>query len=61
MIGKGPASESKIYEVITQEDPETGDLLIPIPESVLKSLGWKEGMEVDIDIDKNGNLYLKRK
>jgi hypothetical protein len=48
------------YEVITQEDPETGDLIIPIPEPVLRSLGWKEGDEVNIDIDKDGKLYLKK-
>lgn len=60
MSKTGPASQQKIYEVITQED-ENGDLLIPIPEEILRSLGWKEGMEVDIDFDANGTLYLKRK
>jgi hypothetical protein len=49
------------YEVITQEDPETGDVIIPIPEPVLKSMGWKEGDEIDIDIDQDGKLYLKKK
>lgn len=60
MVKPGPGQEQKVYEVITQED-ENGDLLIPIPEEVLRSLGWKEGMEVEIDVDTNGNLYLKRK
>lgn len=49
------------YEVITQEDPETGDLIIPIPEPILKSMGWKEGDEVSVDIDKDGKLFLKKK
>ena len=49
------------YEVITQEDPETGDLIIPIPEPVLKSLGWKEGDDVEIELDKDGKIYLKKK
>lgn len=49
------------YEVITQEDPETGDIFIPIPEPVLKSMGWKEGDEIDIDIDQEGKLFLKKK
>ena len=49
------------YEVITQEDPDTGDLIIPIPEPVLKSLGWKEGDDVEIEIDKEGKLFLKKK
>jgi len=56
----GPGQERKVYEVITQED-ENGDLLLPIPDEVLKQLGWKEGMEIEVDIDSNGNLYLKRK
>lgn len=53
-------TDSVRYEVITQEDPESGDLIIPIPLPVLKSLGWKDGDEVAIDIDEKGQLYLKK-
>jgi hypothetical protein len=49
------------YEVITQEDPDTGDMIIPIPEPILRNLGWKEGDEVDIDIDQEGRIFLKKK
>ena len=31
------------YEVITQEDSETGDVILPIPLPLLKKLGWQEG------------------
>lgn len=48
------------YEVITQEDPDTGDVIIPIPETLLKSLGWKEGTEVKIELGTDGKLYLKK-
>lgn len=48
------------YEVITQEDPESGDLIIPIPIPVLKKMGWKDGDEVSIAVDENGQLYLKK-
>ena len=48
------------YEVITQEDPSNGDLIIPIPIPVLKSLGWKEGDEVEIGVDEKGELILKK-
>ena len=61
MPKKQPGSGDFRYEVITQEDPETGDLIIPIPEPVLKEMGWKEGDEVNIDIDKDGKIYLKKK
>ena len=47
------------YEVITQET-EDGDLIIPIPIPVLQSLGWKEGDDVEINIDDEGRLYLKK-
>lgn len=49
------------YEVITQEDPESGDLILPIPEPVLRDLGWKEGDDVEIEIDSEGKIYLKKK
>jgi AbrB family looped-hinge helix DNA binding protein len=48
------------YEVITQEDPSTGDLILPIPPPVLDRLNWKEGDTLDISIDKDGKIYLKK-
>ena len=47
------------YEVITQENND-GDLILPIPPPLLKSLGWKEGEELEIGIDDQGNLFLKK-
>jgi hypothetical protein len=61
MAKNNPAAGQVRYEVITQEDPETGDLILPIPEPILKSMGWKEGDEINIDIDQEGKLYLKKK
>ena len=49
------------YEVILQEDPETGDLILPIPQPVLDSLGWKEGDDIDFDIREDGTFLLQRK
>lgn len=51
---------SKRYEVITQEDPDTGDLLLPIPPELLAQMGWKEGDDLDITVDENGHIILKR-
>lgn len=48
------------YEVITQEDSESGDIIIPLPLPLLKSLGWKEGDDVEICIDESGQIYLKK-
>lgn len=58
---KSPAREYPRYEVMTMEDPESGDLIIPIPEPILKQMGWKEGDDVEINIDDNGQLFLKKK
>jgi bifunctional DNA-binding transcriptional regulator/antitoxin component of YhaV-PrlF toxin-antitoxin module len=54
-----PGQSKTRYEVITQED-ENGDVIIPVPLSVLRSLGWKDGDNVTIGIDSEGKLYLKK-
>ena len=61
MTKPNPAQSNVRYEVIAQEDAETGDLIIPIPEPILKQMGWKEGDEVAISIDKNGKIFLQKK
>jgi Antidote-toxin recognition MazE, bacterial antitoxin len=57
---KNPAQQDIRYEVITQEDPETGDLLIPLPPQLLREMGWKEGDELDFQIDDNGKVIVKK-
>lgn len=54
------ALDNTRYEVITQEDPETGDVLLPIPPQLLEELGWKEGDEIEFGVDTNGNYFFKR-
>ena len=55
------ANQSDIrYEVITQEDSETGDMIIPVPIALLQKLGWKEGDNVEIGVDENGQLFLTK-
>ena len=61
MAKNNPGANDVRYEVITQEDPETGDLILPIPEPILKSMGWKEGDELDISVDADGKLFIKKK
>jgi hypothetical protein len=56
-----PAKEYPRYEVITQEDPETGDIIVPIPEPILRQMGWKDGDEVDISVDDKGQIFLAKK
>jgi hypothetical protein len=55
-----PGQEFVRYEVLTQEDPDTGDVLLPIPLPLLKQLGWKEGDNVDFSIGEDGCIYIKK-
>jgi bifunctional DNA-binding transcriptional regulator/antitoxin component of YhaV-PrlF toxin-antitoxin module len=54
-----PGRDNTRYEIITQED-ESGDMIIPIPITVLEQLGWKEGDNVDIGVDENNQLFLRK-
>ncbi len=60
MPRKNPAEQYQRYEVITQEDPETGDLLIPMPPRLLEQMGWKEGDQLDFQIDDNGKIIVRK-
>lgn len=53
------ANDQVSYEVITQED-ENGDLLLPIPPELLKELGWKEGDDIQFDVDDQGRYVLSK-
>ena len=57
---KKPGKDLVRYEVLTHEDPETGDLMLPIPQQLLDELGWREGDEIEFAIDEKGKYILKR-
>lgn len=46
------------YLVELEENIATGDLMIPIPEAILNSMGWYEGTELEWVLD-NGELLLR--
>ena len=49
------------YEVITQEaDDGSGDVIIPLPAPLLKSLGWSEETELAIGVNEDGTIFLKK-
>jgi hypothetical protein len=51
----------KNWTVELQDDPETGDLILPFPEDMLKETGWKEGDELIWTDNKNGSWSLAKK
>ena len=59
-MSKKQQKEDLRYEVLTQENPESGDLYLPIPLPLLKQLGWKEGDNVEFNVDKNGRYILSK-
>lgn len=59
-MSKKTAQENIRYEVITHEDPESGDMIIPLPPQLLRELGWKEGDNIDFQIDENGKVIVKK-
>lgn len=52
--------ENISYEVIVQEDPETGDLILPLPQELLSKMGWKEGDNLEWEESDSGSFYLKK-
>lgn len=36
--------------IITLEEDADGNLILPFPEELLKTLGWGEGTELDIQV-----------
>jgi bifunctional DNA-binding transcriptional regulator/antitoxin component of YhaV-PrlF toxin-antitoxin module len=48
------------YEAITHEDPETGDLIVPIPPMLLKQMGWNEGDTIEFSKDDQGRFVLTK-
>jgi hypothetical protein len=59
-VNTKPGQDHIRYEVIAQEDPENGDLLLPIPQTLLDALNWKPGDTIDFTVDSDGRYILKR-
>lgn len=53
--------DSVTFEVITQEDPETGDILLPLPNELLEKMGWQEGDTLDWSMDEQGRWIISKK
>jgi antitoxin component of MazEF toxin-antitoxin module len=49
------------YTVILEEDPATGDLIMPIPAELLAEANWYEGDILEWSIQENGQIILHKK
>ena len=52
---------NKIWTVTLEEDPETGDLILPLNEEILSECNLKEGDTVEWIDNKNGTWSMKKK
>lgn len=48
--------------ITLEEDPETGDLVMPLPDALLKEAGWAIGdvLEWDVDHEKETATLTKK-
>lgn len=44
--------------VTVEEDPATGELLLPFPPDLLSQMGWSEGTDIWWDIKDDGKIYI---
>jgi hypothetical protein len=49
------------YIVTLEEDPETGDLILPFPEGMLEQMGWTIGDTLNWETKDDGSLYVTKK
>ena len=49
------------WTVTLEEDPDTGDLIMPIPQEVLDLQGWSEGDTLEWLDQGNGSWQLQKK
>ena len=49
------------YIVTLEKDPETGDLILPLPEKLLKETGWKTGDTLDWNDNGDGTFSMTKK
>lgn len=43
------------------EDPDTGDIIMPIPDDMCEQLGWKIGDTLTWTVKTNGTIILSKK
>jgi hypothetical protein len=51
---------SKSWTITLEDDPETGDLTMPLTDEILESAGWKEGDTLQWIDNENGTWTLRK-
>ena len=56
-----PQNDTKSWAVTLEQDPETGELLLPFPVDLLNQMGWSEGTDIFWDVQDNGSIIIREK
>jgi hypothetical protein len=48
------------WTITVEEDPTTGDLILPLPTDLLETQGWKEGDTLNWIDNKDGSWILQK-
>jgi hypothetical protein len=49
------------WAIALEQDPATGDLMLPLPVDLLSQMGWSEGTDIFWDVQDNGQVILREK
>lgn len=52
--------QMKNWTITVEEDPVTGDLILPLPEELLKLKGWKDGDTLEWSDNNDGSWSLSK-
>jgi hypothetical protein len=48
------------WTITVEEDPETGEIILPLPEELLKMQGWVEGDTLEWIDNKDGSWSIQK-
>jgi hypothetical protein len=51
---------NKSWTINLEEDPETGDLILPLNDDILEETGWQTGDSIEWIDNKDGSWTMKR-
>ena len=51
---------NRTWTINLEEDPETGDLILPLNDDILEQTGWKTGDSIDWIDNKDGSWTMKK-
>ena len=53
-------NETMRWTITVEEDPKTGELILPLPEDMLKLQGWVEGDTLEWIDNEDGSWSLQK-